>query len=93
MYLLLGFEIEHFPEFPSDVEFCNGKLKFSASSQLQSSLFLPYLALVQEQNLFCIPGASFSIDNHMRLVLAAPSNVLQDACDRLREFCAKHYVA
>lgn len=26
MYLLLGFEIEHFPEFPSDVEFCNGKL-------------------------------------------------------------------
>ncbi|KAJ9106160.1 hypothetical protein QFC21_001303 [Naganishia friedmannii] len=73
MYLLLGIDIKHFPEYPSDVEFCN--------------------ALVQEQNLFCIPGASFSIDNHMRLVLAAPSAVLQDACERLREFCAKHYVA
>ncbi|GHJ88241.1 hypothetical protein NliqN6_4643 [Naganishia liquefaciens] len=73
MYLLLGVDIKHFPEFPSDVEFCS--------------------ALVQEQNLFCIPGESFSIANHMRLVLAAPSNVLQDSCERLREFCAKHYVA
>ena len=25
MYLLLGVDIKHFPEFPSDVEFCSGK--------------------------------------------------------------------
>lgn len=37
MYLLLGFEIEHFPEFPSDVEFCNGKLLPTRISKLQSS--------------------------------------------------------
>lgn len=66
---------------------------FLPASRNFKAHFSAFPALVQEQNLFCIPGASFSIDNHMRLVLAAPSNVLQDACDRLREFCAKHYVA
>lgn len=50
-------------------------------------------ALVKEQALFFIPGQSFGIDNHMRLVLAAPAEVLAESCDRLEEFCAKHYVA
>lgn len=73
MYLLLGIDIQRFPAFTSDVDFCS--------------------ALVKEQALFCIPGQSFGIDNHMRLVIAAPNGVLIDACERLEEFCAKHYVA
>jgi tyrosine aminotransferase len=73
MYLLLGVDIAHFPDFASDVEFC--------------------AALVKDQALFCIPGQSFGIDNHMRLVIAAPNAVLVDACERLKDFCAKYYVA
>lgn len=93
MYLLLGVDIKHFPGFPSDVEFCNGKRHLDLGFKHSLNPSLSRTALVQEQNLFCIPGESFSIANHMRLVLAAPANVLQDSCERLREFCAKHYVA
>lgn len=40
MYLLLGVDIKHFPEFPSDVEFCNGKrhLDLGAKHSLNPSI-------------------------------------------------------
>ena len=49
--------------------------------------------LLQEENLFVLPGKCFNIDNFVRLVMCCPAEMLQDACDRLKAFCARHTIA
>jgi tyrosine aminotransferase len=46
--------------------------------------------LLQEENLFVLPGQCFSLDNYVRLVLCCPAETAMDACDRLKSFCARH---
>ncbi|CRK96860.1 CLUMA_CG009926, isoform A [Clunio marinus] len=47
--------------------------------------------LVREQSVFCLPGKCFNIDNFMRIVLTVPRDMMVEACNRIREFCEKHY--
>lgn len=46
--------------------------------------------LLQEENLFVLPGKCFSSDNYVRLVMCCPREMIQDACDRLKAFCTRH---
>lgn len=47
--------------------------------------------LVKEQSVFCLPGRCFNIENYMRIVLTVPRDMIVEACNRIREFCEKHY--
>jgi tyrosine aminotransferase len=46
--------------------------------------------LLQEENLFVLPGKCFNSDNYVRLVMCCPAEMLQDACDRIKAFCTRH---
>jgi tyrosine aminotransferase len=48
-------------------------------------------ALVSEQSVFCLPGKCFNIENYMRIVLTVPREMIVEACDRIEDFCRKHY--
>jgi tyrosine aminotransferase len=39
--------------------------------------------LVQEQSVFCLPGACFDCPNFMRIVLTVPEEMMIKACDRI----------
>ena len=48
-------------------------------------------AMVTEQSVFCLPGKCFNIPNFFRIVLTVPGKLMTEACDRIAEFCEKHY--
>merc|ERR1719278_2172315 len=48
--------------------------------------------LVAEQSVFCLPGKCFNYPNYVRIVLTVPSILLQEACERMMEFCSSHLV-
>lgn len=47
-------------------------------------------ALISEESVFCLPGTFFYLENYVRLVLTVPHDVMSEACERIREFCAVH---
>lgn len=48
-------------------------------------------ALVTEQSVFCLPAKCFDYPNFFRVVLTVPQDKLLESCDRIEEFCEKHY--
>lgn len=48
-------------------------------------------SLVAEQSVFCLPGNCFEYGGYVRLVLSLPKDVLQEALDRIEEFCLKYH--
>ncbi|KAH9502629.1 hypothetical protein Btru_073963 [Bulinus truncatus] len=72
MYMMIGIDMKHFPEFTSDVDFTQH--------------------LVTEQSVFCLPATCFQYPNYFRVVLTIPTEKVQEACDRIKEFCDEHYV-
>merc|ERR1719220_2634713 len=48
--------------------------------------------LVAEQSVFCLPGKCFNYPNYVRIVLTVPAPLLQEACERMLEFCSLHLV-
>ncbi|KAG5273903.1 hypothetical protein AALO_G00156920 [Alosa alosa] len=71
MYLMVGIDMKHFPEFQNDVEFTE--------------------RLVTEQSVFCLPATPFEYPNFFRIVVTVPEDMMVEACDRIREFCTRHY--
>ncbi|KAK2164059.1 hypothetical protein LSH36_69g02010 [Paralvinella palmiformis] len=47
--------------------------------------------LVTEQSVFCLPASCFQYPNFFRIVLTVPQEKLQEACERIDEFCRKYY--
>ena len=47
--------------------------------------------LKEEQNVYIFPGEPFYYPGFFRIVLTAPEDTLVEACERIKEFCAKHY--
>ncbi|KAI8899183.1 pyridoxal phosphate-dependent transferase [Globomyces pollinis-pini] len=49
--------------------------------------------LVREQSVLCLPGQCFRCpEPYVRIVFSPPIDKLQEAYDRIREFCAKHHI-
>jgi len=46
--------------------------------------------LLQEQNVFVLPGTPFGMPNSFRAVFCAPASVLEQAADRIAQFCQAH---
>lgn len=47
--------------------------------------------LMEEESVFCLPGECFGISFFMRIVVTPPPEMLKEACERIVEFCARHY--
>ncbi|XP_064610268.1 tyrosine aminotransferase-like [Liolophura sinensis] len=48
-------------------------------------------ALVTEESVFCLPAKCFQYPNFFRIVLTLPKDKMAVACERIREFCMRHY--
>ncbi|XP_018573668.1 tyrosine aminotransferase [Anoplophora glabripennis] len=47
--------------------------------------------MMEEESVFCLPGECFAIPGFMRIVLTVPRDLLQEACERIAEFCNRYY--
>ncbi|XP_013777110.1 tyrosine aminotransferase-like [Limulus polyphemus] len=47
--------------------------------------------MVSEQSVFCLPGTCFNYPDFMRIVLTVPEEQIQEACERIADFCSQHY--
>ncbi|GAB1870049.1 Tyrosine aminotransferase [Camponotus japonicus] len=47
--------------------------------------------LLMEESVFCLPGQCFDYPSYMRLVITVPDNMLEEACQRIQEFCERHH--
>jgi tyrosine aminotransferase len=46
--------------------------------------------LLEEENLFILPGACFNMPNFVRLVICPPAEIIQESFARLRSFCERY---
>ncbi|XP_046829451.1 tyrosine aminotransferase isoform X2 [Vespa crabro] len=47
--------------------------------------------LLMEESVFCLPGQCFDYPSYMRLVITIPQDMLEEACQRIQEFCYRHH--
>ncbi|KAK7483042.1 hypothetical protein BaRGS_00025705 [Batillaria attramentaria] len=47
--------------------------------------------MVTEQSVFCLPASCFQYPGYFRVVLTVPAGKVNEACDRIEEFCRSHY--
>ncbi|CAK9798555.1 Tyrosine aminotransferase [Anthophora plagiata] len=47
--------------------------------------------LLMEESVFCLPGQCFDYPSYMRLVITVPMEMLEEACERIQEFCERHH--
>ena len=48
--------------------------------------------LLEEENVFCLPGNAFGVPNVFRVVFCAPVPILDAAAHRIAMFCRRHHV-
>lgn len=46
-------------------------------------------SLIREESVFCLPGSVFESPSWLRLVLTAPPEVTEEACDRIIQYCQR----
>ncbi|XP_071448916.1 tyrosine aminotransferase [Hetaerina americana] len=71
MYMMVGIDMEKFPEFKTDLEFVE--------------------QMVTEESVFCLPGKCFDYPNYVRIVLTVPEAQMREACERIEDFCCRHF--
>ena len=49
-------------------------------------------SLVAEESVFCLPGNCFEFPGYVRLVLAISNDMLEEALERIEDFCNRYYV-
>jgi aspartate/methionine/tyrosine aminotransferase len=48
--------------------------------------------LLQEENIFVLPGAAFGVPGFVRVVFCGPNRVLGEATHRIKAFCERHFL-
>lgn len=61
------------------------------NSEIQSDLDFSSL-LLQEENVFVLPGTAFGVPGMFRVVFCAPIEVLEQAANRIKSFCERHFL-
>lgn len=46
--------------------------------------------LLQEENVFVLPGTAFGVTGLFRVVFCAPEEILEQAASRMKAFCERH---
>uniref|UniRef100_A0A8C9T7N8 Tyrosine aminotransferase n=1 Tax=Scleropages formosus TaxID=113540 RepID=A0A8C9T7N8_SCLFO len=86
MYLMVGIEMENFPEFENDVDFTEHLVTE------QSVFCLPATVANNRTYLTCgLLMKAFEYPNYFRIVVTVPEDMMVEACSRIREFCQLHY--
>ncbi|KAL0274295.1 UNVERIFIED_CONTAM: hypothetical protein PYX00_006753 [Menopon gallinae] len=49
--------------------------------------------MVTEESVFCLPGKCFDYPNYVRIIITPPEEMLREACERIAQFCERHYKA
>ena len=62
--------------------------KFAGSDITDDQVFSR--VLLREENVFVLPGSCFGFPNAFRLVFAAPVGILEEAANRIQDFCTRH---
>ncbi|EEB18316.1 tyrosine aminotransferase, putative [Pediculus humanus corporis] len=47
--------------------------------------------MVTEESVFCLPGKCFDYPNFVRIIISPPEDMIREACERIAEFCERHY--
>ncbi|XP_067007089.2 tyrosine aminotransferase [Anabrus simplex] len=90
-YLLLSSVKGLSPVMPQGAMYMMVGIDMEAYPEFESELDF-VTRMVSEESVFCLPGACFDYPNYMRLVLTVPSDLLHEACQRISQFCERHYV-
>jgi tyrosine aminotransferase len=48
--------------------------------------------LLKEENVFVLPGSAFGMPNVFRVVFCSAESLLEEAADRIAEFCRRHSI-
>ncbi|XP_043475156.1 tyrosine aminotransferase [Leptopilina heterotoma] len=48
--------------------------------------------LLAEESVFCLPGKCFDYPSYIRLVISPPIDMLEEACNRIEQFCVRHHI-
>merc|ERR1719397_48014 len=48
--------------------------------------------LMTEESVFCLPASCFAFPGFFRIVLSIPNDKAVEACERLVQFCDRHYM-
>lgn len=56
-----------------------------------SSSFDFFRALANDQSVFAFPSECFNYGGFLRICITAPEEMLIEACERIKEFCSKHF--
>jgi tyrosine aminotransferase len=48
-------------------------------------------ALIAEESVYCLPGTAFHYPGAIRLVMTYNAEIMREACQRIAEFCRRHY--
>lgn len=48
--------------------------------------------LMNEESVLVLPGKCFDFPNYFRICLTVPTDIMEEALDRMRQFCERHYV-
>ncbi|XP_067938146.1 tyrosine aminotransferase-like isoform X2 [Watersipora subatra] len=48
--------------------------------------------LMMEESVFCLPASCFSYPGYFRIVLSVPRDKVEESCERISQFCHRHYL-
>lgn len=65
-------------------------VKITTNNTISDDLSFTKL-LLKDQSVFVLPGQCFGATNFIRIVFCPPINVLEEAFDRIEDFCNKYY--
>ena len=69
---------------------CEIKLQLFSSNNKITNDTTFCAQLLNEQNVILLPGSCFNAYNYVRFVYCAPIHILDEACNRIDEFCKQH---
>jgi aspartate/methionine/tyrosine aminotransferase len=75
---------------PSGAMYCLVGIS-ARNSQIPSDVEFAAL-LLQEENVFVLPGTAFGVPGFFRVVFCSPKEILADAAKRIKSFCERHFL-
>jgi len=89
VYHMLGSIPGLTPVMPQGALFMMIQLDFDAFNDIDNAPDF-FQKLLDEQSVTCLSGTVFNAPNYIRIVTTVPTEMLEDACHRVIEFCNKH---
>ncbi|XP_051158838.1 tyrosine aminotransferase [Leptopilina boulardi] len=79
------------PIMPDGAMYMMVQIDLNSFPEFQSDLEFVQ-RLLAEESVFCLPGLCFDYPSYMRLVITLPIEMLEEACNRIEQFCMRHHI-